>query len=131
MIPVYDGYVVIGTKPYCHRRASGISDSQKDRACVSSHAEANAIAQAARLGIATEGAVLYCTTRPCAPCAKLLIQAGIVDVFYELDYDEAIQNDFITIILNCKQLSVRPEIIKLAQAMLEPDTSRRKLARTK
>jgi dCMP deaminase len=130
MIPVYDGYVVIGTKPYCHRRASGISDSQKDRACVSSHAEANTIAQAARLGIATEGAVLYCTTRPCALCAKLLIQAGIVDVFYELDYDEQIQNDFMAVVLNCRQLTVRPEMVKLAQTMLEPDTSRRRLTRT-
>lgn len=120
----------IGSQPYCHRRYSGVPDSQKDRACVSSHAEANAIAQAAKLGVAIEGAILYCTTRPCIPCTKLIIQAGILEVFYELDYDEPIQNDFMATVLNCKQLIIRPEIVKLAQAMLQPDTSRRRLART-
>lgn len=44
---------------------------------VSVHAEANAIAFAARHGIETEGADLFCTMSPCIPCAKLVINAGI------------------------------------------------------
>lgn len=43
------------------------------------HAEMNAIGHAARKGLATEGATLYCTHFPCnqAGCARLIITAGI------------------------------------------------------
>lgn len=42
-----------------------------------SHAEANTISHAARLGIKTDGASLYVTHMPCAGCARTVIQAGI------------------------------------------------------
>ena len=45
-----------------------------------SHAEANLIAFAARLGIRTEGCTVYVTHMPCAGCARTLIQSGIVKV---------------------------------------------------
>jgi dCMP deaminase len=41
------------------------------------HAEQNAILQAAKLGIAVEGATLYCNMTPCRVCAMLIIGAGI------------------------------------------------------
>ena len=44
------------------------------------HAEANAIAWAARRGTPTEGCTLYTTLMPCMDCAKLIIQAGISTV---------------------------------------------------
>lgn len=47
---------------------------------VSVHAEANAIAYAARFGIRLEGATLYSTYTPCLPCAQLIINSGIVRV---------------------------------------------------
>jgi dCMP deaminase len=50
------------------------------------HAEANAIAVASRYGTRTNGAVLYCTHGPCNPCAKLIINAGILRVAYEHAY---------------------------------------------
>lgn len=50
------------------------------------HAEANCIAFAARHGVATDGADIYCTHLPCLKCAELLINAGIRKVFYRLDY---------------------------------------------
>lgn len=53
------------------------------------HAEANAIAFAARYGIATEGSNLYCTHSPCGNCAKLIINAGISRVIYEQQYRDA------------------------------------------
>lgn len=54
------------------------------------HAEANAIAYAAREGTATESAELFCTHSPCEPCAKLIISAGIRRVVYAARYrDEA------------------------------------------
>lgn len=42
-----------------------------------SHAEANLIAFAARVGIRTEGCSVYVTHHPCASCARTLIQAGV------------------------------------------------------
>lgn len=46
------------------------------------HAEMNAIGHAARKGISTEGATLYCTHFPCnkVGCARLIIAAGIKHV---------------------------------------------------
>lgn len=50
------------------------------------HAEANAIAYAARYGISTQGADLYCTHLPCRKCAELVVNSGIRAVYYDLDY---------------------------------------------
>lgn len=41
------------------------------------HAEQNAICQAAKRGIALEGATLYCTMTPCRVCAMMIINCGI------------------------------------------------------
>lgn len=50
------------------------------------HAEANAIAFAARYGTPTLGASLYTTTSPCRQCAKLIINAGLSRVVYGEPY---------------------------------------------
>lgn len=44
------------------------------------HAEANSIANAARLGRSTKGTTLIATMFPCNQCAALIINAGIVKV---------------------------------------------------
>jgi len=49
--------------------------------CPAVHAESNAIAQAAKLGISTMGAHVYTTKAPCKDCAGLLINAGIRTLF--------------------------------------------------
>lgn len=50
------------------------------------HAEAMAIAEAARQGSALEGASLYVSTFPCPPCAKLIAYSGIKKLFYRSGY---------------------------------------------
>ena len=45
-----------------------------------SHAEANAIANAARVGYPLVGTILVVTHFPCMDCAKAIVQAGIVRV---------------------------------------------------
>jgi dCMP deaminase len=50
------------------------------------HAEASLIAQAARDGLATRGAVLYVTDFPCPPCAKLIAAAGIAKLYFREGY---------------------------------------------
>jgi len=46
------------------------------------HSEANAIADAARRGIALEGAIAYITMKPCHNCLKLLSATGIWKVVF-------------------------------------------------
>ena len=53
------------------------------------HAEQNAIAYAARHGISTAGAMLYCTLSPCTNCAKLIINSGIIGVKFIEQYRDA------------------------------------------
>lgn len=55
------------------------------------HAEANAIAQAAKTGAMVDGAAIYISASPCWPCFKLLANAGIRKiVFGELYRDKRI-----------------------------------------
>ena len=50
------------------------------------HAEQNAICQAAKRGIALEGATLYCRMTPCRTCAMLIINCGIKRVVCQQKY---------------------------------------------
>ncbi|MBO4368433.1 MAG: cytidine/deoxycytidylate deaminase family protein [Clostridia bacterium] len=72
----------------CLRRKLGIPSGTRQEMCYATHAEQNAIIQAARLGIAIEGATLYCTHQPCAVCAKMIINAGISRIVYEQGYPD-------------------------------------------
>lgn len=57
-----------------------------EHCCRTTHAEANAIAQAARYGIATDGATCYITAYPCLNCFKILASAGIKEIVYRDSY---------------------------------------------
>ena len=72
---------------FCLRRRIGAHDADKYNYCISSHAEVNAVDQAARFGISLEDASLYCTLEPCNWCFKQLIQAGIRQIYFEEPYE--------------------------------------------
>lgn len=57
------------------------------------HAEQNAICQAARLGVAIDGATLYCRMTPCRVCAMLIINCGIVRVVCERKYHAGAESE--------------------------------------
>jgi dCMP deaminase len=114
---------------FCYRRDCGVTDAKKDRACVSAHAEINAISQAAKLGISVDNADLYCTVKPCPNCLKALAQAGIKKVYYEFDYDDPAEPRYLSI-LTCVQLTVRPQVLVEAHLVLEQQTSKRRLEKT-
>ena len=62
-------------------------DGTTSKHCLrTSHAEANAICQAAKNGIAINGATLYASMFPCRDCAKLIANSGIVKVIVSRDY---------------------------------------------
>ncbi len=55
------------------------------------HAEANAIAQAAKNGVNVDGAEIFITASPCWTCFKLLANSGIIKITYgEFYRDERI-----------------------------------------
>jgi len=60
------------------------------------HAEQNAIAQAARYGVPIEGATIYTKMVPCLDCVKMIINAGIKRIVCERDYhDSALSKQFL------------------------------------
>ena len=72
----------------CLRSVLNIPSGERQEMCRGSHAEMNAIAQAASVGVSTAGAVLYCTHSPCAFCSKAIINAGIRRVVYLYSYPD-------------------------------------------
>jgi dCMP deaminase len=92
------------------------------------HAEANAIAQAAKHGIATNDASIYVTLEPCLSCLKLIISAGIKKVFYETSFnsgnnlivrDAFIQDNLVSL----TQIELSSEIAQKAALFLTNPTS--------
>jgi dCMP deaminase len=66
-------------------------DLENDHCIRTVHAEANAIAQAAKHGVALDDSELYVTASPCLTCFKLVANAGIKAVYYREFYrDERI-----------------------------------------
>jgi len=62
-------------------------DGHVSKHCVrTSHAEQNAICQAARFGTMIDGGTLYCKMTPCYTCAKMIINSGIKRVVAQKDY---------------------------------------------
>lgn len=59
------------------------------------HAEVVAIAEAAKRGIATQGAELYVTDFPCPYCARLIAKSGIKKVYFRLGYAVLDGDDFL------------------------------------
>jgi dCMP deaminase len=72
----------------CLRQELGIPSGERHEICRGSHAEMNAIAQAASSGTAINGCSVYCTAEPCSMCSKLLINAGCDRVVYLEQYPD-------------------------------------------
>jgi len=72
----------------CMRKRLGIPSGTRQELCYAVHAEQNAIVQAAKLGVAIQGATLYCTHQPCSMCAKMIVNAGICRVVYSTGYPD-------------------------------------------
>jgi len=72
----------------CPRYALGYSSSDLLDLCPAAHAEANAIASAARLGTSIKNAVMFVNCQvPCKNCLSLIINSGIKKVVCQrLDY---------------------------------------------
>ncbi|MEI6514391.1 MAG: dCMP deaminase family protein [bacterium] len=71
----------------CARCAGDVPSGMALGECICCHAEENAITQAAYHGIALRGATVYSTLSPCLTCAKMIINAGILEVVYDKEYE--------------------------------------------
>lgn len=77
----------------CLRRQLNVPSGVKHELCRGVHAEQNVIIQAAYHGVAVAGATLYCTNQPCSICAKMLINAGINEIYFRDGYDDPLSLD--------------------------------------
>ncbi|MBC1237636.1 MULTISPECIES: deoxycytidylate deaminase [Nostoc] len=103
-------------------------DASKDLPSRAVHAEANAIAQAAKHGIATNGASIYVTLEPCLSCLKLIISAGIKEVYYETPFvgraNARVRDIFLEEgLIQIKQIHLSQEIAEKASLSLLRPTS--------
>ncbi len=69
--------------PHCEEVGCRMEDGHCTRTV---HAEANAIAQAARYGISVAGSTAYVTHTPCLRCQQLLQSAGVEDWYCGVNY---------------------------------------------
>lgn len=79
----------------CLRERLGVPSGERHELCRAIHAEQNAIVQAALHGTALKGGTMYVTHQPCALCAKILINAGIVRVVFAGDYPDPLSAEFL------------------------------------
>lgn len=80
----------------CIRQELNIPSGQRHELCRGLHAEQNCIIQAAVHGVQLEGSTIYCTFQPCVVCAKMLINAGIVEIVYENGYPDEMSVSMLT-----------------------------------
>jgi len=74
----------------CLREQKNIPSGERHELCRGSHAEQNAIVQAAAYGTSIKDAILFCTNLPCSICIKMIINAGIRSIFYEEGYPDSL-----------------------------------------
>jgi len=68
-------------------RCNSIADSgTRLDECLCSHGEENAITQAAYHGVSVKDSTLYTTFSPCLMCTKMIINSGIIEVIYNMEY---------------------------------------------
>lgn len=120
------GYVgsPVGT-PHCDEIGHEIhtvihADGNQSNHCIrTTHAEQNAICQAARFGIAIEGATIYVKMTPCYTCAKMIINAGIKRVVCQNDYHAGTRSKEIFAESGVQFNLLNKEVIKYANMKAE------------
>lgn len=79
----------------CLRDQLKIPSGERHELCRGSHAEQNAIVNAANFGIGLKGSTIYVNTQPCILCTKMMINAGIVRIVYEEGYPDKLSLEMI------------------------------------
>jgi len=77
----------------CLREELNVASGERHELCRGIHAEQNAIIQAAYHGVSIKEASLFCTNLPCSICAKMIINAGIITIYYQTGYADQMSSD--------------------------------------
>ena len=72
-----------GGCPRCNNMATSGTSLEE---CLCSHGEENAIVQASYHGVSLKDGTIYTTFAPCLMCAKMIINSGLKEVVYNMDY---------------------------------------------
>jgi len=79
----------------CLRDKLGIPSGERHELCRATHAEQNAIVQAALFGVSIKDSTLYSTTHPCILCTKLIINAGIKKITIKDGYPDEMSREML------------------------------------
>ena len=89
----------------CPRRLLGYESGTHLELCPAQHAEANAITNAARLGVSCLGTTLYMNSViPCKNCFGALINAGVVEIVI---LDDKVYDDYTKFLINNSKIKIR------------------------
>jgi dCMP deaminase len=80
----------------CLREKLNVKPGERHELCRGLHAEQNVIIQAAYYGVATKGTTLYSTHKPCIICSKMLINAGIKQIFFLEGYPDKLADEMLS-----------------------------------
>lgn len=72
----------------CLRQQLNVPSGERHELCRASHAEQNAIVQAAMHGISIKDSTLYVSCQPCVICTKLAINAGVKRIVFKGEYPD-------------------------------------------
>lgn len=79
----------------CLRERLKVPSGERHELCRGLHAEQNSLLQAALNGVNVSGATMYVTNQPCIICAKMLINAGIIEIVTCGGYPDRMAEDFL------------------------------------
>ena len=79
----------------CLREQLNIPAGERHEICRGTHAEQNAIIQAATFGVDISGGIVYSTHQPCFICTKMLINAKISKIVYKKEYPDELAIDML------------------------------------
>jgi len=77
-----------GCKRCKERHLGNLKSGDYSVVCICAHAEENAIVQAAYNGASTKRTTMYTTFTPCNVCARMIINAGIIEVVAKVQYPD-------------------------------------------
>ena len=79
----------------CIREILDVPSGTRHELCRGVHAEQNAVVQAAYFGVSVKDASIYTTTYPCSMCAKIIINAGIIEIVYGEGYPDDLSKELL------------------------------------
>jgi dCMP deaminase len=90
----------------CLREELSIPSGERHELCRATHAEQNAIVQAALFGVSIKDSTLYSTTHPCILCTKLIINARIKKIVIKDGYPDKMSKEML------KEAKVQIQVLK-------------------